>query len=343
MNNNALKFLFLFAVIGAVLFSRFAYPHSGILPSLSANQADLLTISGVPTPEPQPGTTLNDLNSSGAVSAAPTPEPAAQPATGTPSGYVAGESTPAFAKVGNAAPPKMTDAASLVADLENGTPLYALNPNARWPMASLTKLMTAAVALDVYRTSQTVAVTPQELAVDPEEFTLQAGGTYTVDDLLRVLLLPSSNVAAEALAQSYGRPQFLALMNRKAAEWNMTNTFYDDPSGLSAANQSTASDLLTLAQHVYADYPQILAITRVPHVTVTNLATGQKAAVNSIDNFSGRTDFVGGKTGHTDEASGNLLTIFDYGNHPLFVLVLGTADRFGDSLKLYNWVKSNYR
>ncbi|HVM77028.1 MAG TPA: hypothetical protein VMU07_02670, partial [Candidatus Paceibacterota bacterium] len=188
-----------------------------------------------------------------------------------------------------------------------------------------------------------VTITPQMFAVDPQEFTLVPGGTYTVSDLLHVLLLPSSNVAAEALAEAYGRDQFLALMNQKAAQLGMANTYYDDPSGLSAANQSSAHDLLLLGQDINAHYPELLAVTRVPHVTITNLVNGQKAPVNSIDSFAGNPDFIGGKTGHTDEASGNLFTIFNYNNHPLLIVVLGTDDRFGDTSKLYSWVKSNYR
>jgi D-alanyl-D-alanine endopeptidase (penicillin-binding protein 7) len=273
------------------------------------------------------------------VSAAPTATATADAAMG----YVVGESTPAFSKVADTAPPQLNDAAALIADLETGTPLLSLNASTRWPMASLTKLMTAAIVFDNLPMDQHVSITPQMFAVDPQEYTLQIGGTYTVSDLLRVLLLPSSNVAAEALADAYGRTQFLALMNEKAAQWGMTDTYYDDPSGLSAANESTAHDLLLLAQEISQNYPQIFAITRVPHVVITNLATGAKVPVASIDTFSGDSDFIGGKTGHTDEASGNLLTVFNYGGHPLFILVLGTDDRFGDSTKLYNWVKANYR
>ena len=345
MSNNTLKFIFLFVIIGVVLFSRVAYPSFGISPSLSAQTIQTVgTSSGAPKILALPvisdalETSVSATASGVQVSAA-----ASTPSALATSDYSIGGSTPSFAKTANGAPPQLRDAASLVADLANGTPLVSLNMNTRWPMASLTKLMTAAIVFDNLPMNQTVSITPQMFAVDPQEFTLQAGGTYTVGDLLRVLLLPSSNVAAEALADTYGRTQFLALMNAKAAQWGMTNTYYDDPSGLSAANESTAHDLLLLAQQIYQNYSQLFAITSVPHVTITNYASGAKVSVTSIDNFSGLPDFIGGKTGHTNEASGNLLTVLSYAGHPLFIVVLGTNDRFGDSTKLFNWVKANYQ
>jgi len=335
MSNNALKFLFLFVIIGVVLFSRAAYPNFSILPSLSANEAETVPSSSNPGILALP-TIATDMQAS--VSAV-----SGSQASETVSNAAEGGSTPAFSKIADTATPQLDDAAVLVADLQSGAPLLSLNAGARWPMASLTKLMTAAIVFDNLPIDQKITITPAMFAVDPQEYTLTVGGTYTVSDLLRILLLPSSNVAAEALANTYGRTQFLALMNAKAEQWGMADTYYDDPSGISSANESTAHDLLLLTQKIDQQYPQIFAITRTPHVVVVNLTTSGKVAVNSIDNFSGTANFIGGKTGHTNEASGNLLTVFNYGGHPLFILVLGTNDRFGDSTKLYNWVKANYR
>ncbi len=338
MSQNALKFLFLFVVIGAIFFSHAVYPTFSIIPNLSADEAQSTISSSSNNSAP-----IVALQAPSTVSVSTTTSPSVAVAQSTGIGFVVGGSTASFTKVASTTPPSLPDAEALVADLASGTPMLSLNTNARWPMASLTKLMTAAIVFDRMDMNQTITITPQMFSVDPQEYTLQVGGTYTVSDLLRVLLLPSSNVAAEALADTYGYTQFMALMNAKAAQWGMVNTYYADPSGLSAANQSSANDLLLLAEQIYQNYPQILAITRVPHVMITNLTSGRKVAVDSIDLFSGEPDFIGGKTGHTDEASGNLLTIFNYDGHPLFVLALGTNDRFGDSTKLFDWAKANYR
>lgn len=346
MSNNTLKFIFLFVVIGVVLFSRAAYPHFSAMPSLSADEAQQTVGTSTDNSKILVLPVIDDATETSVSAAADDPKAfasATATSAGGPADYVVGDSTPAFSKIANDAPPRLADAASLVADLSNGIPLLSLNMNTRWPLASLTKLMTATVVFDNLPLNKTVTITPQMFAVDPQEFTVQIGGTYSVGDLLRVLLLPSSNVAAEALADTYGRAQFLALMNSKAAQWGMGDTYYDDPSGLSSANESTAHDLLLLTQEIYQNYPQIFAITRVPHVVITNYATNAKVSVTSIDNFAGTSDFIGGKTGHTNEASGNLLTVLNYSGHPMLVVVLGTNDRFGDSTKLFNWAKADYR
>jgi D-alanyl-D-alanine carboxypeptidase len=210
-------------------------------------------------------------------------------------------------------------------------------------MASLTKLMTATVVFDHLSMDTKITITPQTLAIDPSETTLAANGTYTVSDLLHVMLMPSSNVAAEAMATYYGHAVFMAEMNQHAQAWGMTSTYFDDPSGLSSANQSSAHDLMILAQHVYNDYPQILAITRTPQTTITELNTGRQSGVRSINSFAGETGFIGGKTGYTNEAQDNLLSVFTYHNHPVLIIVLGTTDRFGDTTKLLNWFTMNYR
>jgi D-alanyl-D-alanine endopeptidase (penicillin-binding protein 7) len=239
--------------------------------------------------------------------------------------------------------PQVGSSVYLAADLQTGKTYVALNAEERWPMASISKLMTAAVVTDVLNPDDHITITNSMVSVDPTQQILHVGDTYTVSDLLRVMLLPSNNVAAEAFAEFYGRANFLSAMNAKAKAWGMTNTYYDDPSGLSAANESTATDLLTLAQHMYGQYPQILAITRTPQVTVANLTTNQPVVIKSINEFAGQADFIGGKTGYTDQADGNLLSIFSYDGRPLFIVVLGINDgvRFDATQKLYTWVKAN--
>jgi D-alanyl-D-alanine carboxypeptidase len=248
-------------------------------------------------------------------------------------------------QVGTASIPNIEDQASLVADLQSGTVYYGKNMNQRWPLASVTKLMTASVVVDSMSLDQKITVPPDAVAADPSQQILTAGETFTVSDLLYVLLLPSSNVAAETLADYYGRTRFIAEMNARAESWGMASTHYDDPSGLSAGNQSTPADLLKLAQKIYADYPQLLAITRTPQVTVTDWSSGNTLSIRSINDFAGRADFIGGKTGYTDEANGNLLSIFNRAGHPTLILVMGTSDdqRFDNTLMLYNWFIQNYK
>lgn len=270
-----------------------------------------------------------------AVSAAPAP-------------YYGEASTSAsvFVRAATTALPQFEYESILVRDITNGVDIADVNENARWPTASLTKLMTATLVLDNMNMNTEITVTPQMMAVDPTEDHLVAGGTYTVYDLLHVMLMPSSNVAAEALADYYGRTQFLALMNQRAQEWGMDDTHFDDPSGLSSANESTAHDLAILATHVYDDYPTILQFTDTPDITITNLANNTKVNVESINEFAGDPDFIGGKTGYIPEARDNLLSIFRYDGNPVLIIVLGASDtdtRFSDTTKLLDWFTMDYK
>jgi D-alanyl-D-alanine endopeptidase (penicillin-binding protein 7) len=172
---------------------------------------------------------------------------------------------------------------------------------------------------------------------------LAAGESYTVKDLLELMLLPSNNQAAEVVAGHYGRVEFVRLMNAKAAEWGMNQTHYAEPTGLSVSNQSTASDLARMMSRVYALYPAILQISRGRKATITEINSGKKTEISSINNFAGRADFLGGKTGFTDEAQGNLISLFSYQNRPLAIIVMGTDDRFGDTEKLLSWFKENFK
>jgi len=264
----------------------------------------------------------------------------------TLSADVSGAPATSATRVSEEAPVAPHEAAAVVvADLASGTIFFSQNADERWPLASVSKLMTAAVASDLLDPRERVTITASMMSVDPAERVLKAGDIYAVSDLLRIMLLPSNNVAAEALAELSGRQRFLAAMNAKAEAWGMANTYYDDPSGLSAANQSTANDLLALARNIYAEYPQIFDMTRLPQATVSEISRGAAVTVKNINNFAGDPDFLGGKTGYTDQANGNLLSLFSWRGRPVFIAVLGTSggNRFTYTRKLLDWLKNNSR
>lgn len=332
------KFIFLFVLIGAIFFAREVYPNISGVPSLAnageqTSQAADAEITTAPPTLVLPQTSVSDTSDAGA---------------GNGDGSISSSTTVAiansvFSKINDTPLPSFSDEAYMIADLSTGAVLAGSNTAARWPTASITKLLTATLVLDHLSTSTQITITPQMFAADPTESTLIVGGTYSVEDLLHVMLMPSSNVAAEAMADFIGRVQFMNEMNARATAWGMTNSYFADSSGISAANESTAHDLMLLAQHVYNNYPDILAITDTHQTTITELNSGKKIAVTSINDYAGEPNFVGGKTGHTDQAGSNLLSIFNYDGHPVLIIVLDTVDRFGDTSKLYAWFRANYR
>lgn len=247
-----------------------------------------------------------------------------------------------FSRTGDVPPPELYARAAALFDLASGARFFARNTDRRWPTASLTKLMTAAVVLPRLDAKQQITLSAIDFSLDSPEKSLNPGDRYRAGDLLRIMLVASSNEAAEAFADSYGRANFIALMNGNAREWSMQDTHYDDPSGLSVSNQSTADDLAKLVVKIADDFPDIFAITRAKDYRATEIGSGRRRTFENTNLFAGEPEFLGGKTGYTDEASGNLVSLFRYGGRTIAVIVLGSPDRFGETSNLLRWFEANY-
>lgn len=232
--------------------------------------------------------------------------------------------------------------AGILEDLELGALFYTRNETRRWPSASLTKLMTAVVVMNNYNLNETTTLVATDFVADNSNIVTSPGEVYSIRDLLHMMLLSSSNEAAEALARVSGRENFIGQMNDMARSWGAFETYFDDPTGLSVANQSTAKDLSLVALRIYREYRDVFSITTLKQYSAEEKLSGSKKIIKSINSFAGRPDFLGGKTGYTDEAGGNLLSLFNHRGKPILVVVLGTGDRFGDTERLFNWYKLNF-
>ncbi len=230
----------------------------------------------------------------------------------------------------------------LIADLLSSEKYFEKNTTKRWPIASLTKLMTSYVALEKLNTADVVTLKREDIDIN-ESGIFAEGQQYSVRDLIRVMLISSRNTAATALANYYGIGNFLAEMNAQAVEWGMSDTHFEDPSGLSISNQATALDLMKLAQGITKDNPDIWKITENTRVSIKELTTKKIISSDSTNQFAARGDFFGGKTGYIPASDGNLLTIFLYQKRTIVIIVLGSQDRFGETEKIYNWFTNGYR
>ncbi|MBI4094464.1 MAG: D-alanyl-D-alanine carboxypeptidase, partial [Candidatus Liptonbacteria bacterium] len=247
-------------------------------------------------------------------------------------------------KTGETDPPALRAARALAADLETGEIYYAQETGRRWPLASLTKLMTASLARSAFAPGDAISLLEDDFPPDGvhETSVLRAGERYRAEDLITAMLLTSSNEAAEAFARAYGRDAFIAAMNSRAGEWGLHATHFADPTGLHAANQSTPEDILALAARIRRDDPDIFRITREENAVVRELGAGTEKILRNLNLFAGGSRFLGGKTGYTDEASGNLLSLFEYHGRPIGIVVLGTDDRFGETELFLYWFAENY-
>lgn len=233
--------------------------------------------------------------------------------------------------------PSLTVKSAAAKDLDSDIDMYRFNTGERWALASLTKLMTAVVAIENVGTEKTVIVSETAMATDGVAGNLKLGERYSVRDLVKIMLTVSSNRAAVAIADSYGMQKFVDLMQMKAATLGMAQTTFVEPTGLSSFNRGTAEDLEKLVAYIYRNHPEIFEITRQKTLDING---NELLNINQFAQTRG--DFWGGKTGFTDQAGGNLVSVFDHDGRKLLFIVLGTDDRFGQTEILYNWVKSAF-
>lgn len=237
--------------------------------------------------------------------------------------------------------------AGLVYDTRSGRFLFSKNPRVKLPIASLTKILSSIVVLENFDIKETVVIPKEVLKVDDEKQSLYFGEEITVQNLLKLMLIESSNDAAYALAW-YANSRdinFVDKMNEKAQLLNMNDSHFLDPAGLNDDAYSTSEDLIKLVKYTFK-YDSIWNILTEKNIIVKSVDGKIEHKVESTDQLLGIIpDIFGGKTGNTDGASGCMILVVDIPgkNDKIISVVLGSQDRFGDTKKLVDWVKSAYR
>ncbi|MBI2035532.1 MAG: D-alanyl-D-alanine carboxypeptidase [Candidatus Liptonbacteria bacterium] len=234
--------------------------------------------------------------------------------------------------------PILNAAAFLVADLERKDNISEFKANQRWPIASITKLMTALVALQNIPSEEKITITDYALSTEGPAGDFKLGEIFTLLDLVKALIVSSSNDAAAAIQDFYGRGKFISIMNERARALNMLNTNFNEPSGLSAINQSTANDLKILVNYIYENQRNILDISTEKEISILDLNSNSSRILRNINLFAGDPDFLGGKTGFINESGGNLVAVFLRSRRPIITVVLGAGDRFEETKKLMRWL-----
>lgn len=225
---------------------------------------------------------------------------------------------------------------ALAKAIEDGKVIIEKDANNRWPMASITKLMTTLVAMENFNLADQIKISKEILDQVGEFKSFSENSIYSVNDLIKASLVFSSNDASYALAGKIGNDEFIKKMNDKAQSIGMTQTKFFEPSGLSYLNQSTANDLYTLIKYIYRQYPVLLDMTRQKTVSIKERVTNKNQKFSNINLFAGRKEFFGGKTGFIEQSGGNLVTLF-FKNGKIFVLAVMSSDnRFSDIEKMYN-------
>lgn len=247
--------------------------------------------------------------------------------------------------------PKITAQAAAVVDWQSGQILWQKNPDQLVSLASLTKLMTATVILENnWQPEKIFSVPPQAVPIGIKTY-LAAGQTAKAADIFKILLIASSNEAAETLAAQFGRNQFITIMNDRAKTLGLVESRFVGPSGLEAANQATVTDFIHLAKAVF-DRPLIKEITSQNRGEITVTTPTNNQQLISFENTNkllteGKLQVIAGKTGTLDEAGFSVASVVAKpGFRPLLVVILGSTNhfaRFEEATALVDWAWQNYR
>ena len=244
----------------------------------------------------------------------------------------------------------LRSSSALVQDAASGEVVFGKNPEAVVPIASITKLMTAMVILDAgLDLEEKIKLSREDaVAMKGSRSRLRTGLEISRGDLLLLALMASENRAAAALGASFpgGLEAFIDAMNLKAAAIDMHDSRFVEPTGLSPANVSTASDLAKLVRAAH-EYPLIREFSTKDRASIRTTA-GRSTRALAYGNTNGLVrskywDIELSKTGYISEAGRCLVMHVRLAEKDLIVVLLdswGKHSRIGDANRIRKWLES---
>lgn len=251
----------------------------------------------------------------------------------------------------------------------SGAVLYEKNADQKVKIASLTKLATAGTLLDFINTENSkliakevnydlntiVEILKPAVEVEGDSGYLIVGERIKAGELLKIMLIASSNDAAYAIAQDVSQKSgpkeqgigyFVGLMNNFAAKNGLIDTHFTNSHGIDERdNYSTAKDVVELARGIYKNYPEIFKITLIDKINIKSDDGKIDHSIKNTDKLLGKLPgIIGGKTGYTDEAGESLLLVAEDPSHQhrIVAVVIGANGRFTEMERLVNWVWDTY-
>lgn len=241
---------------------------------------------------------------------------------------------------------------AIVYDINQETVLYGLREKEQFPLASLTKLMTALLAVESLDGTKNIAISQHALETEGDSGLL-VNESWKICDLVSFTMITSSNDGADALAAAVGSllqvttdetvpeyvkvDSFVKRMNTRAKELGLSNTKYANATGLDVGGRGggvgTAEDISKLLTYIWEHEPHAIAHTDEYTRDFISEDGFLHSAKNTNDYVGIYPGLQGSKTGYTDLAGGNLAIVFDAGlDHPVAIVVLGSTreGRFSD-------------
>ncbi|MBI2019253.1 D-alanyl-D-alanine carboxypeptidase [Candidatus Daviesbacteria bacterium] len=216
-----------------------------------------------------------------------------------------------------------------VVDFDSGEVLASKNLSAKMPMASLTKVMTAVVALDLAEPDEYFTVTRQAASQIPTKVMLKAGEQYRLEDLLQHALISSANDSSYAIKDGidakYRSGTFIAAMNKKAKFIGLKNTQFSNPAGLDSANHySSVEDLAVLSAYALKNYPLISEIVALEISDLTNNGEDMRFYLQNWNGLMGVYPNISGvKIGNTGKAGNCTIVLSERNGKKIIAVVLG--------------------
>lgn len=237
--------------------------------------------------------------------------------------------------------PQISAKSALIYDLTTKKTLFKKGANEKLPIASLTKIMTAVIALENPKADNRYLVAKADL-VGENSMGLTEGEIFTLEELLYGLMLVSGNDAAEVLASNYnfGLKGFVRAMNDKAKSLGLKNTQFANPSGLEGDGKqySTAYDLFVIANYALTNFPLFQKVVSTFQYTIPytqdHKALYLENDTNLLTSYPG---VKGVKTGYTPEAGLCLVTYLEHEGHKIIGILLGSDDRRGEMKELLDY------
>lgn len=228
-----------------------------------------------------------------------------------------------------AAVPYDNAAAYVVADFDTGEVIAEKAMSQKLPMASLTKIMTAIVALDLADPSESFTVSRHASQIEPTIMGVTYGETLTLHDLLEALLMTSANDAAEIIKeninQKYHQEVFIEAMNKKAQLMRLQNTGFTNPQGFDDFDHySSAEDIAILSHYAISNYPLIAKIVKSDMTYLPQTLTHAEYKLPNWNGLLGVYPGVSGiKIGNTGKAGKTIAVVAQREGKKLIVVLLG--------------------
>ena len=241
--------------------------------------------------------------------------------------------------------PNLSAKSVLVMDLNSETILYQKQSVMELPIASTTKIMTALVASKYFKANSVLTVN-EGAKVSGAKVGLITGEELSFRSLLYGMLLNSGNDAAFVIAENYpgGINGFVTAMNEESIRLGLENTHFDNPAGFdSPKHYSSAEDLYKITREALKD-TNLAKIFATKDTEILSIDKKHKFSLHNLNKLlSTVTGVMGIKTGFTDAAKENLVTLVSRDDKKILTVVLGSNDRFGESTALIEWAYANFQ